>query len=153
MAPPSPGPHIACYEALILIDISRRATKLLCRVSTHVERRPARLYQTLRRFQLRTKLLTTVIAGLALAALLGVLLPSDSAVHAADPEFVSGAGSRSVPENTPPGVNIGDPISATDADEGTDGVRPDADLQPRRRRMRRPSTSTLQPGSSSQRPR
>ena len=28
---------------------------------------------------------------------------------------------RTVPENTPPGVNIGDPISATDADETGEG--------------------------------
>ena len=44
-------------------------------------------------------------------------------------------GSRSVPENTPPGVNIGDPISATDADEDGEGryrVRRHADLQPQR---------------------
>ena len=53
----------------------------------------------------------------ALALLLGVLLPSDNAVFAADPEFDTGNGTRTVPENTPPGVNIGDPISATDADE------------------------------------
>ena len=58
---------------------------------------------------MRTKLLTTAIAGLALAALLGVLLPSDTAVHAADPVFDSGNTARSVPENTPPGVNIGTP--------------------------------------------
>ena len=62
---------------------------------------------------------TTLAAAiaLALALLLGVLLPSDSVVHAAGPEFVSGAGTRSVSENTPPGVNIGAPISATDSDE------------------------------------
>ena len=61
-----------------------------------------------------------LLSALAIAALLGVLIPSDSAVHAADPAFVSGAGSREIPENTPAGVNIGAPISATDADEGTD---------------------------------
>ena len=87
---------------------------------------------------MRTRLLTTAIAGLALAALLGVLLPSDTAVHAAPPVFVSGNNAPSVPENTPPGVNIGDPVSATDGDE--DGgrqrrhrVRRHPDLQPRRR--------------------
>ena len=58
-----------------------------------------------------------LLGALALAALSGVLLPSDNVVYAADPDFVSGAGSRSVAENTPPGVNIGDPISATDPDE------------------------------------
>ena len=53
----------------------------------------------------------------ALALLLGVLLPSDNVVFAADPVFESGNGTRSVPENTPPGVNIGLPISAMDDDE------------------------------------
>ena len=53
----------------------------------------------------------------ALALLLGVLLPSDNVVHAFDPVFDSGIGPWSIPENTPPGVNIGVPISATDADE------------------------------------
>ena len=50
-------------------------------------------------------------------ALAGGLLSVGNAVHAADPVFVDGAGTREVPENTPPGVNIGDPISATDSDE------------------------------------
>ena len=61
----------------------------------------------------------------ALALLLGVLLPSDNAVFAADPEFDTdpAPGSRSVPENTPPGVNIGAPVSATDGDEtGEDAI-------------------------------
>ena len=54
----------------------------------------------------------------ALALLVGVLLPSDNLVFAADPEFPSSeSGDRNVDENTPPGVNIGDPISATDDDE------------------------------------
>ena len=62
---------------------------------------------------------TTMAAALALALalLVVVLLPADSPVHAATPTFVSGTGSPSIPENTPPGVNIGDPISATDEDE------------------------------------
>ena len=55
----------------------------------------------------------------ALALLLGVLLPSDNVVHAANPAFDDDIG-RSVPENTPPGTNIGGPISATDADEDTE---------------------------------
>ena len=60
---------------------------------------------------------------LTLALVSGILFISDSAVYAADPEFVTGAGTRSVPENTPPGVNIGDPISATDDDEtGDDAI-------------------------------
>ena len=61
-----------------------------------------------------------MLVALAAAALSGGLLPAGNAVHAADPEFdiTPDPGSRSVPENTPPGVNIGAPISATDADEG-----------------------------------
>ena len=59
-----------------------------------------------------------MVLALALAAILGTLLPADNAVHAATPEFLSsGVDARTVPENTPPGVNIGDPISATDGDE------------------------------------
>ena len=57
--------------------------------------------------------------ALVLALLLGVLLPSDNVVYAVAPEFDDNTNSREVPENTPPGVNIGDPISATDGDEGT----------------------------------
>ena len=55
--------------------------------------------------------------ALVLALLLGVLLPSDNVVHAANPEFDTDTDSRRVDENTPPGVNIGNPVSATDADE------------------------------------
>ena len=60
-----------------------------------------------------------LLGALALAAISGGLLTSDNVVYAADPEFVTDPdpGTREVPENTPPGVNIGDPISATDADE------------------------------------
>ena len=57
-----------------------------------------------------------LLGALALAALAGGLLPSGNAVHAADPDFV-GTGPWEVPENTPPGVNIGNPVSATDDDE------------------------------------
>ena len=55
----------------------------------------------------------------ALALLLGVLLPSDNVVHAADPVFDTTVdpGSRRVLENTPPGVNIGTPVFANDMDE------------------------------------
>ena len=69
--------------------------------------------------KLNNTVLTLALLGvLALAALAGGLLPAGNAVHAVeDPVFVSNAGTRSVPENTPPGVNIGDPISATDDDE------------------------------------
>ena len=69
---------------------------------------------------------TTMAAALALALalLVGVLLPSDSVVHAVDPAFPgTETGTRSIPENTPPGVNIGAPVSATDADEtGADPI-------------------------------
>ena len=67
--------------------------------------------------QNNTVVTLALLGVLALAALAGGLLPAGSPVHAANPEFVSGANSRSVPENTPPGVNIGAPISATDPDE------------------------------------
>ena len=66
---------------------------------------------------MRTNLFAAALAAFAIAALLAALLPSDNAVHAADPAFDSDTSARSVPENTPPGVNIGNPISATDADE------------------------------------
>ena len=61
-----------------------------------------------------------LVVAFAAAALFGVILPSPGAVFAADPAFVSGAGVREIPENTPPGVNIGAPISATDGDETGD---------------------------------
>ena len=61
-----------------------------------------------------------LVVALAFAALLGIIVASPGEVYAADPEFVAGTGTRNVPENTPPGVNIGDPISATDDDEGTE---------------------------------
>ena len=62
---------------------------------------------------------TTMAAALALALalLVGVLLPSDSPVYAEPPEFDTDTNVRSVDENTPAGVNIGAPISATDPDE------------------------------------
>ena len=64
-----------------------------------------------------TVLTLALVSVLALAALAGGLLPAGNAVHAADPAFVDGADAREVRENTPPGVNIGAPISATDPDE------------------------------------
>ena len=57
--------------------------------------------------------------ALTLALVSGILFLADSPVYAADPIFAADTGTRTVPENTPPGVNIGDPISATDDDEGT----------------------------------
>ena len=69
----------------------------------------------------RASIYTLALLGaLALAAVSGGLLTtSDNVVYAADPVFDtdSNPGTRSIPENTPPGVNIGDPISATDPDE------------------------------------
>ena len=73
--------------------------------------------------KLNNTVVTLALVGvLALAALAGGLLPAGNAIHAADPGFalVSDTGcaqDRCVEENTPPGVNIGDPISATDDDE------------------------------------
>ncbi len=64
----------------------------------------------------------TIAAALALALLVTVLLLAESPVHAADPEFPSPTGTRTIPENTPPGVNIGDPVSATDVDETGDAT-------------------------------
>ena len=66
--------------------------------------------------------IVAVVVAFALAVIPALLFPSDSAVYAQEanqaPEFDSTADySRTVPENTPPGVNIGDPISATDPDE------------------------------------
>ena len=60
--------------------------------------------------------------ALTLALVSGILFLADSPVYAADPDFVSGTDSRDVPENTPPGINIGDPISATDPDETGDAA-------------------------------
>ena len=58
--------------------------------------------------------------ALTLALVSGILFLADSPAYAADPVFDTGFGTRSVPENTPPGVNIGAPISATDLDETGD---------------------------------
>ena len=68
--------------------------------------------------KLNNTVVTLALLGvLALAALAGGLLPAGNAVHAEPPRFVSGTGPWEVPENTPPGVNIGNPVSATDPDE------------------------------------
>ena len=59
-----------------------------------------------------------LLGALALATLSGGLLPGGNPVHAAPPVFPNTeTGDRTVPENTPPGVNIGNPISATDDDD------------------------------------
>ena len=74
----------------------------------------------------RVSIYTLALLGaLALAAISGGLLTSsDNVVYAqTDPVFDGDTDRRSVPENTPPGVNIGDPISATDDDEtGTNAI-------------------------------
>ena len=68
--------------------------------------------------KLNNTVLTLALLGvLALAALAGGLLPMGNAVNAADPVFDADTTTRRVPENTPPGINIGAPISATDDDE------------------------------------
>ena len=64
-----------------------------------------------------------LLGALALAALSGGLLPSDNAVYAQTPPenrppaFADETDTRSIRENTPPGVNLDDPITATDPDE------------------------------------
>ena len=66
-----------------------------------------------------------LLGALALAAVSGGLLTSsDNVVYAsAPPTFDAHTYSLRVPENTPPGVNIGDPISATDPNEtGDDAI-------------------------------
>ena len=61
-----------------------------------------------------------VWAGLVVGLVVGALALGGvgNAVYAADPSF-SDSNNREIPENTPAGVNIGLPISATDADENT----------------------------------
>ncbi len=59
----------------------------------------------------------SILVVAVLAAVSGALLPSGESVYAANPMFGDGTTSRSVAENTPAGVNIGAPISATDPDE------------------------------------
>ncbi len=61
--------------------------------------------------------------ALTIALVSGFLFFSDSPVYAVAPAFDADTTARSVDENTPPGVNIGAPISASDADEtGTGGT-------------------------------
>ena len=76
--------------------------------------------------KLNNTVITLALVGvLALAALAGGLLPVGNPVHAAPPVFpATETGAREVPENTPPGVNIEDPVSATDADETGDDTTP-----------------------------
>ncbi len=77
----------------------------------------------------RTSIVTLALLGaLALAALSADLLPLDRVAYAQEdctpaaatnctPYFPSGTAELDVKENTPPGVNIGDPVTATDKDE------------------------------------
>ena len=65
-----------------------------------------------------------LLGVLALAALAGGLLPAGNVIRAqaanSPPEFLSGLDATlDVDENTPAGVNIGDPISASDPEEAT----------------------------------
>lgn len=62
---------------------------------------------------------SALVLAFAFAVLSGVFLPAVSPVHAVPPVFdtTPDPGTRLVLENTPPGVNIGAPISATDSDE------------------------------------
>ncbi|MDD9995648.1 MAG: fibronectin type III domain-containing protein, partial [Dehalococcoidia bacterium] len=62
---------------------------------------------------------SALVLAFAFAVLSGVLLPAVSPVHAEPPVFNTepAPSTQSVSENTPPGVNIGTPISATDPDE------------------------------------
>ena len=80
--------------------------------------------------QKNTVVTLALLGVLALAALAGGLLPAGNAVHAQQacdletteenclPYFPSGTdGSLDMDENTPPGTNIGDPVTAIDPDE------------------------------------
>ena len=80
--------------------------------------------------QKNTVVTLALLGVLALAAVAGGLLPAGNAVHAQEscipaeteencrPYFPSGTNnSLSVDENTPPGTNIGDPLTANDPDE------------------------------------
>ena len=70
--------------------------------------------------QKNTVVTLALLGVLALAALAGGLLPAGNAVHAAEPEF-DDTDVRTVAENTPPGVNIGNPVSASDDDDDGEG--------------------------------
>ena len=75
--------------------------------------------------KLNNTVVTLALLGvLALAALAGGLLPAGNVVYAQQapatnrpPAFDGTTATRGVEENTPPGVNIGDPVTATDPDE------------------------------------
>ena len=71
----------------------------------------------------RAALIVALMVGAMVVFLMGGGLGEDARVYAADPVFddTSDPITRSIDENTPPGVNIGDPISATDGDEDGEG--------------------------------
>ena len=81
--------------------------------------------------KLNNTVVTLALLGvLALAALAGGLLPAGNLVYAQQatptnrpPAFADTDITRTIEENTPPGVNIEDPITATDPDE--DGLDDD----------------------------
>ena len=110
--------------------------------------------------KLNNTVVTLALLGvLALAALAGGLLPMGNVVHGGRSCVRRLQTHGSVPENTPPGVNIGDPVSATDADE-TGETQATTTLEFGHTltyklggTTRRRSTSTLRPASSSPRPR
>ena len=87
------------------------------------------MYGVFTRKPMKSRMSVVILAvavTFALAVLPGFPLASDSAVYAQEatnnhpPEFDSNADyTRTVFENTPPGVNIGDPVLATDPDEDT----------------------------------
>ena len=79
---------------------------------------------------LKGRVMWAALAVVAMGVVLGGLTASDVSVHAQErvcndsgasaPIFDANGFTRSVDENTPPGVNIGNPISATDPDEATE---------------------------------
>ena len=76
--------------------------------------------------KLNNTVTTLALLGvLVLAALAGGLLLAGNVVHAQEatttnrpPEFADDTARLTIEENTPPGVNIDDPVTATDPDEG-----------------------------------
>ena len=80
--------------------------------------------------QNNTVVILALLGALALAALFGVLFSADNVVDAqqdcvpqittnCSPYFSESSPTRAVDENTPPGTNIGAPVSAIDADGDT----------------------------------
>ena len=127
-SPEGPGGVIGEYEALISIDImwgsGGRLNPQRASMPVAAPAIRARVRSFLNRGhtgdsmkQNNTVVTLALLGVLALAALAGGLLPAGSVVQAAPPTWDDDTTSRDVDENTPPGVNIGAPISATDPDE------------------------------------